>query len=369
MSIDVTWVSANGWRHKRVIACKQVTLTQVREYEQTTHLAIVLAAPQFIHKYHGHVALEQVQSMDIGQKDAHRSLFYVWQEIFQLPKPKRRRLAANAGSRGARNGVLENGLFPALDAGQSLPDKQEMSTTQSRFHNILRSAMSAGEYDKVGQGESWTTTTITITRLHNHENHHNNHHHNHHNNHHENHHNHEPQLAITTTANNTTTTKTTTRTTTRTTTCHHQPPPPPPPTTTRTTTTAQPPPERQQEQPQRRWQQYAPFLQEHICDDISVIWYTGTWPPETFCLRQDSLRITFKWSSKTTSLKRWGSTRPVDTHKQTKTITKKPINIPAWWKQHQAITFLRDSLRLLRFALWTVDLTSCIGNETLNCPI
>ena len=35
------------------------------------------------------LTLNHVNSMSLGQKDAHKSLFSVWQIIFQMPKPKR----------------------------------------------------------------------------------------------------------------------------------------------------------------------------------------------------------------------------------------------------------------------------------------
>ena len=113
---------------------------------------------QFVNRRHGRVALEHIQSLEIGQKDAHRSLFSVWQEIFQLPKPKRRRFAAVAGSEVTRNGPGDSGFLPMLDiCGGSIDsqgvDQHGMSNTTSRFHTILRSAMSSGEYEKVSQGK------------------------------------------------------------------------------------------------------------------------------------------------------------------------------------------------------------------------
>ena len=110
---------------------------------------------QFIHKRHGRVWLEHVQSMDIGQKDSHRSLFSIWQEIFQLPKPKRRRFAAivnneNQNSLANNKGLLSMG---ALEGNVSIANEQRgMTSLSSRFHTVLHSAMSSGQYEKVAQG-------------------------------------------------------------------------------------------------------------------------------------------------------------------------------------------------------------------------
>ncbi|XP_020625554.1 chromosome transmission fidelity protein 18 homolog [Orbicella faveolata] len=110
---------------------------------------------QFIHKRHGRVWLEHVQSMDIGQKDSHRSLFSIWQEIFQLPKPKRRRFAAIANNENQNSLANNRELLSmgALEGNVSNANEQRgMTSLSSRFHTVLHSAMSSGQYEKVAQG-------------------------------------------------------------------------------------------------------------------------------------------------------------------------------------------------------------------------
>lgn len=108
---------------------------------------------QFIHKRHGRVWLEHVQSMEIGQKDSHRSLFSIWQEIFQLPKPKRIRFAAIANNEN-QNGLANNrGLLSTFNEHTgSGTEHRAMSAMSNRFHTVLHSASSSGQYEKVAQG-------------------------------------------------------------------------------------------------------------------------------------------------------------------------------------------------------------------------
>ena len=86
--------------------------------------------------------------MEIGQKDSHRSLFSIWQEIFQLPKPKRRRFATIANNENQNSlamGVLEGNF-------NNTNEQKGMTSQSNRFHTVLHSAMSSGQYDKVAQG-------------------------------------------------------------------------------------------------------------------------------------------------------------------------------------------------------------------------
>ncbi|XP_044184420.1 chromosome transmission fidelity protein 18 homolog isoform X3 [Acropora millepora] len=110
---------------------------------------------QFIHKRHGRVWLEHVQTVDIGQKDSHRSLFSVWQEIFQLPRPKRKRFAAyanneNQNSSSCTRDLLSNDIL--AQNARNVGDQRRLSAVENRFHNVLHSAMSSGQYEKVAQG-------------------------------------------------------------------------------------------------------------------------------------------------------------------------------------------------------------------------
>ena len=44
---------------------------------------------QFIQRQCKDLSLKNIQSLSVGQKDSHRSLFNVWHEVFSLPRPKR----------------------------------------------------------------------------------------------------------------------------------------------------------------------------------------------------------------------------------------------------------------------------------------
>ncbi|KAJ8001317.1 hypothetical protein DPEC_G00168290 [Dallia pectoralis] len=68
--------------------------------------------------------VQSVQSMKIGQKDQNKGLFNLWQEIFQLPRIKRKR--------------VEDGLKEGGGA--------------QRLQHILNLVSSSGEYDKLTQG-------------------------------------------------------------------------------------------------------------------------------------------------------------------------------------------------------------------------
>ncbi|XP_028314808.1 chromosome transmission fidelity protein 18 homolog isoform X2 [Gouania willdenowi] len=83
---------------------------------------------QFFHS-RGHKQLDTktVLSVSVGQKDQNKGLFHLWQEIFQLPRTKRKRISED--------------LVQASSAGGA-----------QRFQNILDLASSSGEYEKVSQG-------------------------------------------------------------------------------------------------------------------------------------------------------------------------------------------------------------------------
>ncbi|KAK0140829.1 Chromosome transmission fidelity protein 18 [Merluccius polli] len=84
---------------------------------------------QFLHgRGQRTVDTRTVQSVAVGQKDQNKGLFHLWQETFQLPRLKRKRVG------------------PGFEEGPG-----EGGGTQ-RFQHILLLASSSGEYEKVSQG-------------------------------------------------------------------------------------------------------------------------------------------------------------------------------------------------------------------------
>nr|CAB3230952.1 chromosome transmission fidelity protein 18 homolog [Phallusia mammillata] len=78
--------------------------------------------------------VEIVKDLSIGQKDQHKSIFYTWNEIFQLPKNKRK---MDRDSQAVQQGVM---------------DGQKVSQFSARFYHILDVVMANGEYEKTLQG-------------------------------------------------------------------------------------------------------------------------------------------------------------------------------------------------------------------------
>ncbi|KAM6940353.1 chromosome transmission fidelity protein 18 homolog isoform 2-T2 [Xenentodon cancila] len=69
-----------------------------------------------------------VQHVSVGQKDQNKGLFHLWQEIFQLPRTKRKRI------------------------GEGFEEAPGSGSGAQRFQHILHLASSNGEYEKVSQG-------------------------------------------------------------------------------------------------------------------------------------------------------------------------------------------------------------------------
>ncbi|XP_053392713.1 chromosome transmission fidelity protein 18 homolog [Mercenaria mercenaria] len=76
--------------------------------------------------------MKNVQSMAIGQKDSHKSLFSVWYEVLTLPRPKRQKFV-NVQETSVKDLVLN-------------------TSPSARFNNVLAVVQGAGEYDKLTQG-------------------------------------------------------------------------------------------------------------------------------------------------------------------------------------------------------------------------
>ncbi|XP_035515241.1 chromosome transmission fidelity protein 18 homolog [Morone saxatilis] len=84
---------------------------------------------QFLHgRGHKQVDLKTIQCVSVGQKDQNKGLFHLWQEIFQLPRIKRKRI------------------------GQGFEETPGSGSGDQRFQHILQLAYSSGEYEKVSQG-------------------------------------------------------------------------------------------------------------------------------------------------------------------------------------------------------------------------
>merc|ERR1712136_150159 len=80
------------------------------------------------------VTTDTINRFDVGVKDQNRSIFYVWGEIFQLPKNKRKMEKDSQA-------LAQN---TELDA--------KLSATSSRFYHILNCIQSHGDYGKTMQG-------------------------------------------------------------------------------------------------------------------------------------------------------------------------------------------------------------------------
>ncbi|KAM9362545.1 chromosome transmission fidelity protein 18 homolog [Symphorus nematophorus] len=84
---------------------------------------------QFLHgRGHKQVNTKTIQCVSVGQKDQNKGLFHLWQEIFQLPRTKRKRI------------------------GEGFEEAPGSGSGAQRFQHILHLASSSGEYEKVSQG-------------------------------------------------------------------------------------------------------------------------------------------------------------------------------------------------------------------------
>ncbi|XP_071360879.1 chromosome transmission fidelity protein 18 homolog isoform X2 [Trachinotus anak] len=84
---------------------------------------------QFLHgRGHKQLDAKTVQCVSVGQKDQNKGLFHLWQEIFQLPRTKRKRI------------------------GEGFEEAPGLGGGAQRFQHVLHLASSSGEYEKVSQG-------------------------------------------------------------------------------------------------------------------------------------------------------------------------------------------------------------------------
>ncbi|XP_037087767.1 chromosome transmission fidelity protein 18 homolog [Pollicipes pollicipes] len=95
---------------------------------------------QFVRSRQDRLTLDQVQASTAGQKDHHKGLFAAWQEIFNIPRPKRW-VARHAGST----------WWWRRPAGRSGSPADGTSLAE-RFRDMVSLVASCGEYDKLALG-------------------------------------------------------------------------------------------------------------------------------------------------------------------------------------------------------------------------
>ncbi|XP_067858954.1 chromosome transmission fidelity protein 18 homolog isoform X2 [Heptranchias perlo] len=101
---------------------------------------------QFLHgRGKKELSMKMIQTTKIGLKDQNKSLFSVWQEIFQLPKVQRKPICQD---------------YSLLDEVQNADDREPLnvigrtplSAAAQRFNHILHLTTSTGDHEKITQG-------------------------------------------------------------------------------------------------------------------------------------------------------------------------------------------------------------------------
>jgi len=105
-----------------------------------------LATLYFLKSRGSRLRYADVQNLNIGRKDTHKSLFQVWTEIFHIPRPKRRQHFQHA----EREGPLP--LAPDLDRPLDAQMSANAASLPARFATILQSVYSCGDYDRLMNG-------------------------------------------------------------------------------------------------------------------------------------------------------------------------------------------------------------------------
>ncbi|XP_028395275.1 chromosome transmission fidelity protein 18 homolog isoform X2 [Dendronephthya gigantea] len=100
---------------------------------------------QFLRQKRQNLTIDYIQSANIGQKDTQKSLFSLWQAIFQLPRPKKKRFSSLARPLEEPAPVLPE--FKLDD-----PSNPELTSSAARFYNMLHMASSNGQYNKLENG-------------------------------------------------------------------------------------------------------------------------------------------------------------------------------------------------------------------------
>merc|ERR1712071_131385 len=103
-----------------------------------------LATLYFLKSQKRQLRYSDVIHLNVGQKDTHKSHFQVWQEIFQIPRPKRREYV---------NTCDRTTLPMAPDIDRPIdPNLGNAASMPTRFASILHSVYSCGEYERLMQG-------------------------------------------------------------------------------------------------------------------------------------------------------------------------------------------------------------------------
>ncbi|XP_048349449.1 chromosome transmission fidelity protein 18 homolog isoform X2 [Sphaerodactylus townsendi] len=101
---------------------------------------------QFLHsRGQKEVTVRTVQTTNVGMKDQNKGLFFIWQEIFQLPKIQRHRIGMDASN--PVSVLVSSGDVPFGSATV----QTSLNATAQRFHRILHLGSSSGEHEKLTQ--------------------------------------------------------------------------------------------------------------------------------------------------------------------------------------------------------------------------
>lgn len=101
---------------------------------------------QFLHgRGTKELSMKMIRTTTIGLKDQNKSLFSVWQEIFQLPKLQRARISQEGSSQSE---MWTDGDQDPLNTAARIP----ISATAQRFNHILHLSISTGEHEKITRG-------------------------------------------------------------------------------------------------------------------------------------------------------------------------------------------------------------------------
>ncbi|XP_072043772.1 chromosome transmission fidelity protein 18 homolog [Amphiura filiformis] len=103
---------------------------------------------QFLHSQGTQLTLRLVHSLSVGQKDKHKGLFTVWQDIFQLPKQQRKQYA---NPHDVHEGIVPNPIHGGNTTG-GVAEEASNTSLSARYYNILQEVQAEGDYEKLLQG-------------------------------------------------------------------------------------------------------------------------------------------------------------------------------------------------------------------------